>query len=259
MSSSFAYKIISALHAALDFSVDKVAEELASVPESEFDATLAAVCRYTIQYENMRASMFALDRCSEWATIVELEQAEADRPFLRMTQSEFEREKQAAKRDRRFGSWEEWRRWVERIDSLRRPARAPAVVRRTPTALEMLYAERLEIIRYPHAMFSSQEEMRAALEQVNSEIRRLGGRIDRRDERTDEEREAVTSIDARLRQARALKSCRNFLAAATIARAVKRRFTKKECEYCFDPFTHSDHGNYCSRSCEKFALRGKYD
>lgn len=257
MSSSFACKIISALHAALDFSVDKVADELQCVPESEFDATLAAVCRYTVQYQNMCASMFALDRCSEWATIVELEQAEADRRFVRMTQSEFEREKQAAKRDRRFGSWDEWRRWVERIDSLRRPARAEA--KRPQTALEMLYAERLEIIRYPHAMFSSQEAMRAALEQVNSEIRRLGGRIDRRDERTDEEREAVTSIDARLRQARAVKACRQFIAAATIARAVKRRFTKKECVYCFDTFTHSDHGNYCSRSCEKFALRGKYD
>ena len=257
MSSSFAYKIISALHAALDFSVDKVAEELASVPESEFDATLAAVCRYTIQYENMRASMFALDRCSEWATIVELEQAEADRPFLRMTQSEFEREKQAAKRDRRFGSWDEWRRWVERIDSLRRPARAAAP--RPPTALELLYAERLEILRYPHAMFATQQSMRAALEQVNAEIRRLGGRIDRRDERTDEEREAVTGIDARLRQARALKSCRKFLAAATIARTLQRFCRKSECEYCFDTFKRSDHGAYCSRTCEKFALRGKWD
>ena len=255
MSSSFAYKIISALHAALDFSVDKVVDELLNVPPSDFDATLAEVCRYTVQYQSMCASMSRLDRV-EWATIVEQEEVEADHRFVRMTQSEFEAEKQRAKRDRRFGSWEEWRRWVERIDALRRPAR---VVKRQPTALEMLHAERLEIIRYPHAMFSTQDEMRAALEQVNAEILRLGGRVDRRDERTDEEREAVTNIEARLRQARAVKACRQFIAAATIARAVKRRFTKKECEYCFDPFTHSDHGNYCSRSCEKFALRGKYD
>jgi hypothetical protein len=155
--------------------------------------------------------------------VLEQEEVEADHRFVRMTQSEFEAEKQRAKRDRRFGSWEEWRRWVERIDALRRPAR---VVKRQPTALEMLHAERLEIIRYPHAMFSTQEEMRAALEQVNAEILRLGGRVDRRDERTDEEREAVTSIEARLRQARAVKACRQFIAAATIARAVKRRFTK---------------------------------
>jgi hypothetical protein len=255
--STVASKVISALHAALDFSVDRVAEELQAVPESEWEDTLAAVCRYTMQYQNMCASMSAMSRCSEWATIVELEQDKADRRFVRMTQSEFEREKQVAKRDRRFGSWDEWRRWVERIDSLRRPARAPA--RRPPTDLELLYAERLEILRYPHAMFATQQSMRAALEQVNAEIRRLGGRIDRRDERTDEEREAVTGIDARLRQARALKSCRKFLAAATIARTLQRFCRKSECEYCFDTFKSSDHGAYCSRTCEKFALRGKWD
>ena len=251
MSSAYASKVISALHAALDFSVDRVVEELQGVPESEFDATLAAVCKHVLQYESMCASMSRMDRC-EWATILEQEEAEADHRYVRMTQSEFEAEKQRAKRDRRFGSWDEWRRWVERIDALRRPAR---VVKRQPTALEMLYAERLEIIRYPHAMFSTQAAMRTALEQVNAEICRLGGRVDRRDERTDEERESVTCIEARLRQARAVKACRQFLAAATI----RKLFRKKECEYCFDTFKTSNHGNYCSRSCEKFALRGKYD
>ena len=255
--STVASRVISALHAALDFSVDRVADELQTVPESEWEETLAAVCRYTMQYQNMCASMSAMSGCSEWGMIVELEQDKADRRFVQMTQSEFEREKQVAKRDRRFGSWEEWRRWVERIDSLRRPARATA--RRPPTALELLYAERLEILRYPHAMFVTQQSMRAALEQVNADIRRLGGRIDRRDERTDEEREAVTGIDARLRQARALTSCRKFLAATTIARTLQRLCRKNECEYCFDTFKRSDHGVYCSRTCEKFALRGKRD
>jgi len=43
MSSASAFKVISALHAALDFSVERVADELMEVPASEFDATLAAV------------------------------------------------------------------------------------------------------------------------------------------------------------------------------------------------------------------------
>jgi hypothetical protein len=251
MSSDSVFKVISALHTALDFSVERVADELTSVPESEFEATLAAVCRYAVQYQSMCASMSAMDR-SEWGMIVEQEQDVADRRFVRMTQSEFEAEKQQAKRDRRFGSWDEWRRWVERIDALRRPVRAPAV-KRQATPLEMLYAERLEILRYPAATFASSESRDAALYECEAEIRRLGGRI----ERTDEERESVTNIEARLRQARAVKACRQFIAAATIARAVKRRFSKKECEYCFDAFTHSDHGNYCSRSCMKFAGRSK--
>ena len=255
MSSNSVFRVISALHTALDFSVERVVDELESVPESEFDATLMAVCRYAVQYQNMCASMSAMDR-SEWATIVEQEQDAADRRFVRMTQSEFEAEKRAAKRDRRFGSWDEWRRWVERIDALRRPARA-AAVKRQPTALEMLYAERRDILHYPAATFASTESRDAALYEVDAEIRRLGGRIDRREERTDEERESVTSIEARLRQARAVKACRKFLAAATIARAVQKRFRKQECDYCFDAFKSSNHGNYCSRSCEKFALRGK--
>jgi hypothetical protein len=251
MSSASVSKVISALHAALDFSVDRVVEELQGVPESEFDATLTAVCRHVVQYETMCASISHMNRC-EWATILEQEEAEADHRYVRMTQSEFEAEKQRAKRDRRFGSWDEWRRWVERIDALRRPAR---VVKRQPTPLEILHSERHEILRYPHAMFASEEAARAALREVNAEILRLGGRVDRREERTDEERESVTCIEARLRQARAVKACRQFIAAATI----RKLFRKKECSYCFDTFKNSDHGDYCSRSCEKFALRGKYD
>ena len=261
MSSDSAFRVISALHAALDFSVERVVEELQKVPDSELEATMAAVCRHAVQYNHMCASMSEMDH-SEWATIVEQEQDAADRRFVQMTQSEFDAEKQRAKRDRRFGSWDEWRRWVERIDALRRPARRAA--KHQPTTLDMLYSERLEIIRYPHAMFMSRESMRAALDQVNAEILKLGGRIDRGEEITDEERESKTSIEARLRQARALKSCRKFLAGATIARAVQRMLRKHECDYCFDTFKCregfvEENGNYCSRSCMKLALRGKWD
>jgi len=255
MPSPFASRVITALHTALDFSVDMICMELDKVPQSETDAVLREVVRHVVQYTEMRKSEDEMSR-TNWASIVEQELDEADRYYVRMPQSEFEREKQAAKRDRRFGSWDEWRRWVERIDARRRPA-APAPPPRRRTALEMLYAERLEILQYPHAMFDSEESMLEALAEVEAEICALGGRI----ERTEEEREAVTSIPARLKQARALKSCRHFLAARAI-QAVFRRAKKNNatmtCDLCFDEFKRKNvyettTGVYCGLRCSLYA------
>jgi len=104
-------------------------------------------------------------------------------------------------------------------------------------------------------MFATEESRDAALYEVEAEIRRLGGRV----ERTDEERETVTSIDARLRQARALKSCRRFIAAEVIRKFIVKNSTVAECVYCFDTFKSKNGETFCSRSCEKFTMRGKYD
>ena len=93
-------RIIATLHAALDFSVDRVADEIQQVPQSEVDTVLAAVARHVVQYQAMRDSMREMDGAVEWNSLVEREQDAADRCYVRMTQSEFEAEKQRAKRDR---------------------------------------------------------------------------------------------------------------------------------------------------------------
>ena len=251
-------RIIATLHAVLDFSVDRVADEIQEVPQETLDAVLAAVARHVVQYQAMRDSVDEMDRPgASWDSIVEREQDAADQPYVRMTQSEFEAEKQRAKRDRRFRDWHGWRAWVERVDSKRRSeARKYLPPLRQVSRLEFLHSERREILGYGHAMFNSVEGRDKALFEVEAEIRRLGGRV----ERTDEQREAITSIDARLRQARAVSSCRRFIAAEVIRKFVMRNNTKSECEYCFDVFKHkSDDQIYCSRTCEKFALRGKWD
>ena len=69
----------------------------------------------------------------------------------------------------------------ERVRVLREQREAAA-----PSALEMLYDERIEIIRYPASRFVTSESRDAALYEVEAEIRRLGGHI----EPTDEEPEA---------------------------------------------------------------------
>jgi hypothetical protein len=250
MSSPSAFKVITALHTALDFSIDMVAMELEKVPEAEMESVLREVARHVTLLQEMQ-----YPNPTSWASIVEQELGEADLCYVRMTPSEFEREKQAAKRDRRFGSWEEWRNWVERIDGMRRPPAPP----RRRTALEMLYAERLDILKYPAAMFASEESMRAALKEVDAEILKLGGRI----ERTDEEREVITNIDARLRQARALKSCRRFLAARSIQALFRRAESSNAtmtCDLCSDEFKRKDvyettTGLYCGLRCSLYARK----
>ena len=252
------FRIIATLHAVLDFSVDRVADEIQGVPQESLDLVLAAVARHVVQYQQMRDSVREMDRPgASWDSIVEREQDAADQPYVRMTQSEFEAEKQRAKRDRRFRDWHGWRAWVERVDGKRRIAARRSMPPRQRSLLEMLHADRTEILGYGHAMFSSAEGRDKALLEVEREIRRLGGRV----ERTDEQREAVTSIDARLRQARAVKSCRQFIASEIIRKFMyKTRAALAECEYCFDAFKpKSDDHVYCSRACEKFAMRGKYD
>jgi len=249
-------RIIATLHAALDFSADRVADEIQEVPKEALDAVLAAVARHVVQYQAMRDSVEEMDRPgASWNSLVEREQDAADLPYVRMTQSEFEAEKQRAKRDRRFRDWHGWRAWVERVDGKRRSAARARLPPRQRSHLDFLYADRREIIGYGHAMFNSVEGRDKALFEVEAEIRRLGGRV----ERTDEQREAVTNVEARLRQARALKSCRRFIAAEMI-RKFMGKTARAECEYCFDAFKRKRGDEvYCSRTCEKFAMRGKYD
>jgi len=251
-------RIIATLHAALDFSAERVADELQGVPATEMDAVLAAVVRHVVQYQQMSAEIAQMERPgASWSSIVEREQDEADLHYVQMTQSEFEAEKARAKRDRRFRDWHGWREWVERVDGKRRSAARRSMPPRQRSLLEMLHADRMEILGYGHAMFNTVEGRDKALLEVEREIRRLGGRV----ERTEEQREAVTSIEARLRQARALKSCRRFIAGEIIRKFMcKARAVVAECEYCFDAFKRkSDDQMYCSRVCEKFALRGKWD
>jgi hypothetical protein len=251
-------RIIATLHAVLDFSADRVADEIQGVPDSEVDTVLVAVVRHVVQYQAMSAGMRELDRPgASWGSIVEREQDAEDLRFVRMTQSEFEAEKNRAKRDRRFRDWHGWRAWVERVDAKRRNfARQSLPPLRQVSHLDFLHAERREILGYGHAMFNTVEGRDKALFEVEAEIRRRGGRV----ERTDEQREAITSIEARMRQARAVKACRRLIAGEVIRKFVMRTNTKSECEYCFDTFKPKTAGSvYCSRMCEKFAMRGKYD
>ena len=251
-------RIIATLHAVLDFSADRVADELLTVSEEHQDTVLAAVARHVVQYQEMRESVREMERPgASWDSIVEREQDAADLPYVRMTQSEFEAEKQRAKRDRRFRDWHGWRAWVERVDCKRRIEARKSLPPRQRSLLETLYAERTEILGYGRAMFNTVEGRDKALLEIEAEIRRAGGRV----ERTEEEREAVTSIEARLRQARAVKSCRRFIASEIIRKFMcKTRAAVAECDYCFDAFKRkSDDQMYCSRTCEKFAMRGKYD
>ena len=252
-------RIIATLHAVLDFSVDRMADEIHGVPDSEMEAVLAAVARHVVQYQTMRDSVCEMERPgASWDSIVEREQDAADQPDVRMTQSEFEAEKQRAKRDRRFRDWHGWRAWVERVDSKRRSfARQSLPPLRQVSHLEFLHAERREILGYGHAMFNTVEGRDKALLEVEAKIRRAGGRV----ERTDEQREAVTGIEARMRQARAVKSVRRFIASEIIRKFMRKtRAVVAECDHCFDTFKpKADDQVYCSRTCEKFAMRGKYD
>ena len=260
-------RIIATLHAVLDFSVDRVADEMQYIPESEMNAVLAAVVRHVVQYQTMLDSFREMERPgASWDSILEREQDAADLPYVQMTQSEFDAEKTRAKRDRRFRDWHGWRAWVERIDGKRRAAARKSLPPRQRTLLEMLYAERHEILGYGHAMFNTAEGRDKALLEVEADIRRAGGRI----ERTDEEREAVTNIEARLRQARALKSCRRFLAAEMIRKFILKRTedttTTMQCDYCFDIVKREEMylighrgGDYCSRTCVRFAMRESDD
>jgi hypothetical protein len=212
-------------------------DALADVADETLDALVRLVAGHMLRptaYE---------DRLS-WGSQLELRQLEADQRYVRMTTAEFEVEKQRAKRDRRFGTWEAWRDWVERTDRLRRPAPA-AARRRTP--LEAALAWRHECLENAHAIFETEADFHLEVARANAEIRRLGGAVPR-PARTDDERTAVTNIEARLRQARALLACRRLLAAHAIRSLLRRR---SECPICGDPAPADS--LYCSRSCRLYA------
>jgi len=217
------------------------ADALADVADETLDALVRLVAGHMLRptaYE---------DRLP-WGNQLELQQLEAEQRYVRMTTAEFELEKQRAKRDRRFGTWEAWRDWVERTDALRRPAPPANPARRTGTPLEQALAYRRECLENAHAIFETEADFHLEVARVNAEIRRLGGTVPR-PARTDDERTAVTNIEARLRQARALAACRRLLAAHAIRSLLRRR--RSECPICGDPAPADS--LYCSRSCRLYA------
>jgi hypothetical protein len=217
-------------------------DALAGVPAETLDTLVRLVAGHLLRptaYE---------DRLS-WGNQLELQQLEAEQRYVRMTTAEFELEKQRAKRDRRFGTWEAWRDWVERTDRLRRPPPPANPARRTGTPLEQALAYRRECLENAHAIFETEADFHLEVARVNAEIRRLGGTVPR-PARTDDERTAVTNIEARLRQARALAACRRLLAAHAIRLFLRLR-RRSECPICGDPAPADS--VYCSRSCRIYA------
>jgi hypothetical protein len=158
-----------------------------------------------------------------WAEAAEDDESARDAPFVAMTDAEFEEERMAAKRERRFASWEDWVTWVRRIQARRQRTKAmsePAPLRER-SMLTVLLRLREDYRRNPNMYFHTKKEADQEMYKIDEEIaRETGGAYRLRIVYEEEKREAAPMLDALVstirRRAAALQTCRRILAGKKI-------------------------------------------
>jgi hypothetical protein len=122
------------------------------------------------------ATSAAFNNHASWGDIVRYEEDAEDSVFVGMNRSEFEEEKRLAKNEKRFGTWDDWLIWVERVELKRQVALATPPP--PPTLLQQLLHLRSEYIRYPSMHFSCQKSMERELKVVEKNISSCVGGVD---------------------------------------------------------------------------------
>ena len=110
-----------------------------------------------------------------WGDQVCYEEEAADEMFVSMSSEAFESEKQVAKRDRRFGSWDAWLVWARRIEVKRKIVRTSVRTILTVSPLSQLVAYRADCMRYPSQYCIDQESFDREIRAIEKDIHREAG------------------------------------------------------------------------------------
>ena len=110
-----------------------------------------------------------------WGDQVCYEEEAADEMFVSMSSEAFEIEKQVAKRDRRFGSWDAWLVWARRIEVKRKIVRTSVRTILTVSPLSQLVAYRADCMRYPSQYCIDQESFDREIRAIEKDIHREAG------------------------------------------------------------------------------------
>lgn len=113
--------------------------------------------------------------CSLWGDEVKYEQDLADAKYLRIPRHAWEEEKQRAKTEKRFCSWNDWLAWAQRIDNKRRAKFAPKI---PETLLSQLLTLRREYVHQPQMHFFDERSQQRELKKLEREIESCVGGID---------------------------------------------------------------------------------
>jgi hypothetical protein len=164
-----------------------------------------------------------------WGDVIQSFEDSADAVFINMTEFDYQREKTIAKNTRRFGSWNAWLAWVQRIDSKRRSLRIMAATTFAPTKLDDLIDLRRDYTTQSHIYFATPIERDAQLYKLDAQIRRERGGSERLDAVIAcQNRKALPEILATIqrvkRQAAALRNLPKVIAAGRIAHFLSLRF-----------------------------------
>ena len=163
-----------------------------------------------------------------WGDVIQSAEDSADAVFLNMSEFDFQKEKTIAKETRRFGSWNGWLAWVQRIEYKRRTARIIAATACVPTKLDDLIELREDYTSQPHIYFATPIERDAELYKLDAQIRKQRGGTERLEKILAwEHRKALPLIHAAIRrvksQVQALHNLPKVIAAARIANFVHER------------------------------------
>lgn len=163
------------------------------------------------------------DLYPKWGNLVVEEQYQYEDALIKMSEPLFAAEKQKAKREHRFSSWDEWMRWVRRLEDLRFQARKPKhrVVPVVKDEVANLIQLRRDYINTPWMYFQDKHEQTNTLYKLHDQIHklptgsyRLRGILEQ--EHQDAQPEIKNIIQRVKSQIAAMNACKRLIAAKKI-------------------------------------------
>ena len=176
----------------------------------------------------MLSLSFKLQHCADlypkWGNLLVEEQYQYEDSLIKMSEQLFAAEKQKAKREHRFSSWDEWMRWARRLEDLRFQARKPKhrVIPVVNDEVANLIRLRTDYIASPWLYFKDKHEQTNTLYKLHDQIHKLPTgsyrlRLILEQEHRDAQPELKSIVQRLKSQLAAVNACKRLVAAKKIA------------------------------------------
>ena len=163
-----------------------------------------------------------------WGDAMDMEEEKGDKPYLTMSDAEFNEVKQIRKVNRHFKNWDDWLTWARRIEGKRRNAKntKPVPPTREKEFVDVLIGLRRDYKEHPYFYFKNAEEQSKELYKLEADICKQPGGKWRMQMIWDEEKAAARpAIDALIQRVKrgavAVQAVKYMMAANKIVKFMK--------------------------------------
>lgn len=189
-----------------------------------------------------------------WGDAMDMQEESDDKPYLIMSDAEFNQVKENRKRNRDFKDWNAWLHWARRIEGKRRNAKniKSAIPVREKEFVDVLIGLRKEYQERPQMYFRNVEERNKELYKLETDICKEPAGKWRMQMIWEEENAAVRpAIDALIARVKrgtvAVQNVKHMMAAHTITKFMKnvKKMCDTEWEEQYYQYTYGCHCSCC--------------